>query len=166
MRAHEVLPAGTWDPEREIDRVLVDYDRRHRRRILLTTESGQEVLLDLPHAIRLRHGDALMLEDSSAIRVVAKPEKLADIHAHDDGALVRIAWHLGNRHLPVQLLGAHIRIRADHVIEEMVEMLGGHVEHVEAPFDPEAGAYAGGHTHSHDDDDDGHGHGHSPGIHA
>jgi urease accessory protein len=78
---------------------------------------------------------------------------LLDIHAHDRNELVRIAWHLGNRHLPVQLLDGHIRIRADHVIADMVENLGGHVARVVAAFDPEEGAYAGGHaspgTHHH-----------------
>ncbi len=159
------MPAGGWDAGREVDTVLVDYDRRHRRRILLTTEAGHDVLLDLPHAARLRHGDGLLLDDGGVVRVQARPEKLADIHAHDDGDLVRIAWHLGNRHLPVQLLGEHIRIRTDHVIEERVELLGGHVEHVTAPFDPEAGAYAGGHQHSHDEDD-GHDHQDDEHLHA
>ncbi len=159
MRATEVLPAGSWDGAREIDSVRLDYDRRFRRRILLTTEAGRDVLLDLPQAVRLRHGDGILLDDGGVVRVAAKAEALLDIHAHDEGDLVRIAWHLGNRHLPVQVLGERIRIRADHVIEDMVLLLGGHVEHVEAPFDPEAGAYAGGHTHHHDDDD-GHGHSH------
>jgi urease accessory protein len=152
MRAQNVLPAGHWDPAREVDRVLIDFDRRHRRRILLATEAGREVLLDLPQAVRLRHGDGLVLDDGLVVRVCAKPEPLLEIHAHGDAELVRIAWHLGNRHLPVQLLGDRIRIRADHVIEEMVEGLGGHVDAIEAPFDPEPGAYAGGHQH-HDDDD-------------
>jgi urease accessory protein len=160
MRAIGVLPAG-WSVDREIDSVLLDYDRRFRRRLLLTTESAREVLLDLPQAVRLRHGDGLLLEDGGVVRVKARPEDLLDIHAHSDGELVRIAWHLGNRHLPVQLLGEHLRIRADHVIEEMVEMLGGHIEHVSAPFDPEAGAYAGGHHHHHDDDDHDRAHGHA-----
>ncbi|HEY0420758.1 MAG TPA: urease accessory protein UreE [Acetobacteraceae bacterium] len=159
MRAREVLPAGQWDEAREKDRVLVDFDRRHRRRILLRTEAGREVLLDLPQAVRLRHGDGLLLEDGGVVRVEARPEPLADIHAHDDATLVRIAWHLGNRHLPVQLLGHHIRIRADHVIEAMVEGLGGHVERIEAPFDPESGAYAGGHHHHDDDEPHDHPHG-------
>jgi len=159
MNASQVLPAGTWDASREVDSVSLDYDRRFRRRILLTTEAGREVLLDLPQAVRLRHGDGILLDDRGIVRVAARAEALLDIHAHDEGDLVRIAWHLGNRHLPVQLLGEHIRIRADHVIEEMVELLGGHVEHVQAPFDPEAGAYAGGHQHTHDDDDHGHHHG-------
>ncbi len=153
MRSETVLPAGSWDVELARDRVLIDHDRRHRRRIVLHTESGQELLLDLSRAVRLRHGDGLALADGSVVRVEARPEPLAEIHAHADDELVRIAWHLGNRHLPVQLLGERIRIRRDHVIEAMVEQLGGHVEHIEAPFDPEAGAYAGGHQHSHDDDD-------------
>ena len=152
MRAETILPAGTWDAAAEIDQVLVDFDRRHRRRIVLRTEQGREVLLDLPQAARLREGDGLAV-DTGVVRVRARPEKLLEIHAHDEAEMVRIAWHLGNRHLPVQLLGERIRIRDDHVIREMVEGLGGHVEEVEAPFDPEAGAYAVGHHHHHHDDD-------------
>ncbi len=158
MRAGSVLPAGSWDAANARDRVLIDYDRRHRRRILLTTEAGGEVLLDLPHAMRLRDGDGLLLDGGGVVAVRARPERLAEIHAHDEAELVRIAWHLGNRHLPVQLMGERIRIRTDHVIEAMVELLGGHVEHVDAPFDPEAGAYAGGHAHRHGDDDEPHHH--------
>jgi len=159
MRAESVLPAGSWDAGRAVDRVLIDFDRRHRRRILLATEGRREVLLDLAQAVRLRHGDGLVLDDGGVVEVCAKPERLLEIHAHEEGELVRIAWHLGNRHLPVQLLGDRIRIRADHVIEAMVEGLGGHVDAIEAPFDPEAGAYAGGHQHHHHDDDDLHQHG-------
>jgi len=159
MRANEMLPAGTWDTARAADRVLIDFDRRHRRRIVLATEAGQEILLDLPQAVRLRDGDGLVLDGGGVVLVQARPEPLLDIHAHDLAALVRIAWHLGNRHLPVQLLGAHLRIRRDHVIADMVRTLGGHVAEVEAPFDPEAGAYAGGHSHLHDGDDHAHPHG-------
>ncbi len=151
MRATAILPAGTWD-DPATDRVLIDWDRRHRRRILLRTEGGADVLLDLPQAVRLRHGDGLALDGGGIVRVEARPERLLDIHAHSPAELVRIAWHLGNRHLPVQLLGAHIRIRADHVIADMVRGLGGHVAELDAPFDPEAGAYAGGHHHHGDDD--------------
>ena len=154
MRAQSVLPAGAWETATEVDQVLIDYDRRYRRRILLRTEKGGSVLIDLAQAVRLRDGDGLVLDDGGVVRVCARAEKLLDIHAHDDATLVRIAWHLGNRHLPVQLRGEHIRIRADHVIEEMIIGLGGHVEAIEAPFDPEAGAYAGGHRHQHDDEED------------
>ena len=160
MRSAQLLPSGTWDPARGRDQVWIDFDRRHRRRIMLRTAAGHDLLLDLPQAARLRHGDGLMLDDGGIVLVQAQPEPLLDIHAHDAAALVRIAWHLGNRHLPVQLLGAHLRIRRDHVIADMVRTLGGHVLEIEAPFDPEGGAYAGGHAHAHDDDEDGHAHPH------
>ena len=155
MRAEQILPAGSWDTTREIDRVLIDYDRRFRRRIVLTTVLGAEVLIDLPQAIRLRDGDGLLTQ-TGIVRVCAQLEELIEIHTHHDADLIRIAWHLGNRHLPVQLLGDRIRIRADHVIAEMIDGLGGHVDHIQAPFDPEAGAYAGGGHHHHDGDDDHH----------
>ncbi|MEA2742878.1 MAG: urease accessory protein [Acetobacteraceae bacterium] len=156
MRAMEVLSAGSWDAKQEVDRVLIDYDRRFRRRIVLATVLGAEVRIDLPQAVRLRDGDGLLVE-SGVVRVCAQAEELMEIHAHTDGELIRIAWHLGNRHLPVQLLNRLIRIRADHVIAEMVQGLGGHVGLIRAPFDPEAGAYsAGGHSHHHGDDDGDH----------
>ena len=159
MRAHQGLPAGSWDAAAQIDSVLIDFDHRHRRRIVLHTEQNADLLIDLPQAVRLRDGDGLAVE-GGIVRVRARPEALLEIHAHDDGELVRIAWHLGNRHLPVQLLGDRIRIRADHVIKEMVEGLGGHVDEIDAPFDPESGAYAGGggHHHHHDHDDHDHHH--------
>ncbi|HEX3576246.1 MAG TPA: hypothetical protein VHU42_16735 [Rhodopila sp.] len=106
MRASEILPAGSWDAAREIDRVLIDYDRRFRRRIVLGSVRGGEVLIDLPQAVRLRDGDGLLVE-GGVVRVCAQDEALMEIHAHDEGDLVRIAWHLGNRHLPVQL-GANL----------------------------------------------------------
>ena len=152
MRAAAVLPAGTWTGA-PVDRVLIDWDRRHRRRILLRTEGGADLLLDLPQAVRLRGGDGLLLDGGGVVRVEARPEPLLELHAHSADALVRIAWHLGNRHLPVQLLDGRVRIRADHVIADMVRGLGGHVAELSAPFDPEAGAYAGGHHHHHGDDD-------------
>ena len=151
MRAIAVVPAGTWNASAAIDSVLLDYDLRHRRRIALRAESGAELLLDLPQAARLRDGDGLALEGGGLVRVKAKPELLLEIRAQDDLTLVRIAWHLGNRHLPVQVFDARLRIRVDRVIADMVKQLGGFVQEIDAPFDPEAGAYSGGHHH--DDDD-------------
>ncbi len=158
MRAIAVRAAGTWEGE-AIDRVLLDFDRRHRRRIVLRTEAGRDLLVDLPQAARLRDGDGLALEGGGVVRVVARAEALLEIAAGDAAALVRIAWHLGNRHLPVQLLGERIRIRDDHVIAEMVRGLGGFAAEIAAPFDPEPGAYAGAaHHHHHDDDEPEHEH--------
>lgn len=149
MRARQVLPAGTWDEARETDRVVLDYDRRHRRRISLCTAGGRELLIDLERAAHLRQDDGLLTENG-VVRVVAAPERLIEIRAPTAEALVRIAWHLGNRHLPVQLSPDRIHIRADHVIAAMVEGLGGGWREIEAAFDPEPGAYAGGgYAHHH-----------------
>jgi urease accessory protein len=152
MHSHAVLPAGTWSGA-PIDSVLIDFDRRHRRRIQLETEGGGALLLDLAQAVRLRDGDGLRIAEGGVVLVRARPEPVLEIHVHDQAALVRIAWHLGNRHLPVQLLGDRIRIRADHVIADMVRGLGAHAHEMEAPFDPEGGAYAAApHHHDHHDD--------------
>jgi urease accessory protein len=153
MRCLHVLPVGSWNDRDEIDQALMDFDARHRRRLVIATTGGRQVLLDLPEAARLRDGDGLALEGGGVVRICAKPEPLAEISAGED-ALVRIAWHLGNRHLPVQFIAGRIRIRADHVIEEMVRGLGGSAERIEAGFDPEPGAYAGAgasHGHHHGD---------------
>lgn len=152
IRVEAVLEAGSWSGAAD-DTVSIDFDRRHRRRHLLTAAGGDELLLDLPQAVRLRDGDGLALEDGRMVRIVAAPEELLEIYAHGPAELVCIAWHLGNRHLPVQLLGDRIRVRADHVIANMVHGLGGHSHPIQAPFDPEAGAYAGGPGHHHHDDD-------------
>ncbi len=138
MRAMRILPAGSWDAAQ--DAVTLDYDRRRRRRIMLRADSGMECLLDLKETAHLRDGDGLLCEDGAIIRVIAAPEPLAEITA-DPPLLIRLAWHLGNRHLEVAFAGASLRIRADHVIEAMVAGLGGNVAHLQAPFDPEPGAY-------------------------
>ena len=105
----------------------------------------------------LRGGDALVLDDGRLIEVVAAPEPLAEIRGSDPQHLVRVAWHLGNRHLPTQITARGLRIRRDHVIEAMVKGLGARVIEIEAPFDPEGGAYAGG-GHAHAPEADPHDH--------
>jgi urease accessory protein len=161
IRATKVFAAEKWSHV-ATDRVVLDYDRRHRRRFAMTGEKGTEFLLDLPEAAALRDGDGLLLEDGRIVEVKAAPEPLAEITAMDGAHLLRLAWHLGNRHLPTQLMGDRLRIRHDHVIEEMLTGLGAKVAGVTAPFDPEGGAYGQAHDHAHHDRDD-HGHGHSHG---
>ncbi len=147
MRARQVLPAGTWDEAREVDSVVLDYDGRHRRRIVLQTERGHEALLDLPQATLLHQDDGLLLDNGGVVRVRAHAEPLMEIRA-EPNVLVRIAWNLGNRHLPVQVLQEHLRIHADLVIAHMVRGLGGQITTIDAPFDPETGAY-GSHPSDH-----------------
>lgn len=148
VRAIRVSPAGAWNGT-AADTVTLDYDQRHRRRMAMKGERGTEFLLDLAEAVPLRDGDGLTLEDGRIVAVRAAPEPLAEITAHSPAELLRVAWHLGNRHLPAQLDGDRIRIRRDHVIEQMVEGLGTHVVRRDAPFDPEGGAYSGGGHHHH-----------------
>jgi urease accessory protein len=160
LHAHSVIPAGQWSGE-PVDSVVLDYDERYRRRFAMTGVRGLGFLLDLPEAVMLRAGDGLKLEDGGVVEVVAAPEPLAEIRAADAAALTRVAWHLGNRHLPTELTKRSLRIRRDPVIEEMARGLGAAVVAIDAPFNPEGGAYvraAGGHDHGHGDGDD-HAHG-------
>ncbi len=167
QHAHSVRPAGSWSGE-PADTIVLDYEDRYRRRIAMTGVRGLAFLLDLPEAVMLRAGDGLLLDDGRIVEVVAAPEQLAEIRGADAAALVRIAWHLGNRHLPTELRKKSLRIRRDHVIEDMARRLGAAVVEIEAPFNPEGGAYVAaapvhGHDHDHHDHDHGHdhhGHGH------
>jgi urease accessory protein len=147
IRATKVQPQHRWTTP-PADTVVLGFDDRHRRRLAMTGTRGFEFLLDLETAIALRGGDALVLEDGRLIEVVAAPEPLAEIRCKDAHHLVRVAWHLGNRHLPTQIAARGLRIRRDHVIEDMVRGLGARVIEIEAPFDPEGGAYAGGPAHA------------------
>jgi urease accessory protein len=149
IRATEVKGQHRWT-EAPADTVVLDFDDRHRRRMAMTGTRGLEFLLDLENAIALRGGDALVLEDGRLVEVVAAPEPLLEIRGSDPAHLVRLAWHLGNRHLPTQITAKGLRIRRDHVIEAMVKGLGARVIEIEAPFDPEGGAYAG-HAHAGED---------------
>jgi urease accessory protein len=161
VRAIQVKPQHRWT-EPPADTVVLDFDDRHRRRMAMTGTRGFEFLLDLEEAIALRGGDALVLEDGRLIEVVAAPEPLIEIRGSDPHHLIRVAWHLGNRHLPTQIMPKALRIRRDHVIEAMVKGLGARVIEIEAPFDPEGGAYAGG---GHGHDESGH-HGHAAHDHS
>jgi urease accessory protein len=156
IRATKVREQHRWT-EAPADTVVLDFDDRHRRRMAMTGTRGLEFLLDLENAVVLRGGDALVLDDDRLIEVVAAPEPLAEIRGADPQHLVRVAWHLGNRHLPTQIMPKGLRIRRDHVIEAMVKGLGARVIEIEAPFDPEGGAYAvGGHAHVVEGDAHGH----------
>ena len=148
-RAREVISAGHWDSAGAVDSIALDAHERHRRRVVLTGESGAKILLDLPQAVALRDGDGLVLDGGGIVRVVGRPEPLIEIAAADAAALARLAWHIGNRHVDVQIVGERLRIRRDHVIEDMLRGLGAKLTPIEAPFDPEAGAYAHQHGHEH-----------------
>lgn len=160
------------------DKVVLTSDERHLRRKVLTLGNGDRILVDLPQATMLSHGDRLVLEDGREAEILAAEEDLMEVVPRDPLHLLELAWHLGNRHLPAQIETGRILVARDHVIRDMLAGLGATVRDVSAPFQPVRGAYhhheGGGHAahgHHHDHDhphdhghdqghDQGHGHGH------
>ena len=146
-RVTAIKPAGQWDMSAARDTIVLDAQDRHRRRVVFVGAEGATYLLDLPRPAQLRDGDALVIEDGAVVRVTGKPEPLVEISAANAQELARLAWHIGNRHIEVQIAGDALRIRRDHVLEEMLRGLGATLSYIEAVFDPEHGAYAHGDGH-------------------
>ena len=120
-RATQILPSGQWQARTARDTVTAGFDDRHRRRKRYTGEKGLSFLLDLPEAVALRDGDGLLLEGGGVVLVRAAPEPLIEVRGRDALHLLRLAWHLGNRHLPAEIDGERILIREDHVILRMLQ---------------------------------------------
>jgi urease accessory protein len=148
IRAIAIVRKLAVKPERIADTVTLDHEHRQRRRIRLTSDGDLEFLLDLDKATGLDDGDALKLEDGRLIRVKAAPEKLLEIRAENPLRLLRIAWHIGNRHTPAEITADAIYIEEDHVLAEMVRGQGCSVKQVTRPFRPERGAYDHAHAHA------------------
>jgi urease accessory protein len=167
-RASTILRAGEWVAAAAVDRVTLDHDARHRRRFAFMGEQGTAFLLDLPIATVLADGDGLLLDDGRIVAVAAAGEPLIEVRAASATLLMRLAWHIGNRHLPADIGADRIRLRADHVIAAMLRGLGGIVTEIVAPFTPEAGAYASAghardpasHAHEHEHEQADHHHHH------
>lgn len=163
-RATRVLPAGGWIERTARDVVLLDFDDRFRRRKRYVGQKGLAFLLDLEEAAVLRDGDGLLLEQVGGVILVrAAPEPLVEVRAETPERLMRLAWHLGNRHLPTEIQADRLLIRDDHVIVAMLKGLGAALQKVEVPFNPEGGAYGEhnrqpGHHHHHHGDGDHHHH--------
>jgi urease accessory protein len=140
--------AGEWPEELAAGSLTLNFDDRHRRRIRLIADQGHEVLLDLPRATAMADRDGLQLEDGTWLIVQAAAEPVVEVTHGEPGQLVRLAWHLGNRHVPADIRMQSLRIRPDHVIEEMLRGFGATLEKMEAGFQPEGGAYSS-HSHGH-----------------
>ena len=158
--ARQIVPAGQWRIDEQRDLVRLTFDDRFRRRWRFTGIGGLIFLLDLSEARLLNHGDGLQLDSGGFVAVEALPEPLLEVAMPEPAALARIAWHLGNRHLPVQLgankdNGGWLRLRADHVIEDLLTKLGATPRRIAAPFTPEGGGYGNAvppaSHHDHDD---------------
>ena len=156
LRATAVVRKAAVKPDRVADTVVLDHEGRHRRRVALKGEGGLDFLLDLDKAVALDDGDAVRLEDGRLVQVKAAPQRLLEIRAENPLRLMRLAWHIGNRHTPAEIGVDAIWIEDDHVLAEMVRGQGCTATPVERPFRPERGAY----DHACDHDHGHHGHGH------
>jgi len=137
-----IAPQAHADAELQL---AFEQRRKARQRTALVT--GEEVALFLARGAILRGGDCLVADNGQVVRVVAAPEALMEVKSGDAGVLARAAYHLGNRHCPVEIGEGWLRFPADHVLGEMLLGLGLAVTSISAPFEPEAGAYAAGHHH-------------------
>lgn len=147
IRAREVLAAGSWDQAKEADMIALPHDGRHIRKVAMRGSGDTVFLLDLAVTGRLRDGDGLRLGDGRIVRVIAASEPVAEITAADSLVLARIAWHLGSRHIPVQVLQDSLRIPRNPAMEESLQSLGAKIAQVDVPFEPEEGTTLAGHAH-------------------
>jgi urease accessory protein len=131
--------------------LTLPYDARCRSRFAATLDTGEEVGVVLPRGTVLRDGDMLVADDGGLVRVIAAAQSVLLVRAPDPVTLTRAAYHLGNRHTPVEVGADELKLEADPVLEDMLKRLGAQVARATLPFQPEAGAYGGGHRHGHDD---------------
>jgi urease accessory protein len=156
---------------RPIDSVILNSEQRRLQTGYFTGVKGTQIGAMLPAPVLLRNGDALELDDGSLVDVVIEPEPLVEIRGHDLTHLARLAWHLGDRHVPVQIFSNRLRMRPNPALEAMLKGLSARLASIEAPFDPEGGAYAHhadahehyGHGHAHGEDHHDHDHDHHHG---
>jgi urease accessory protein len=170
-RVVRVLGAGAANGAQPIDSVILSGEQRRAQSAVLTGVNGTQIGFMWPEPVLLRMGDALELDDGSLVEVVVAPEPLVEVRGNDLTHLARLAWHLGDRHVPVQVLANRLRLHRDAALETMLTALGARLTPIEAPFDPEGGAYAAqiahdhghhhhGHDHHHHDEHCGHDHSH------
>lgn len=161
LRASIVITAAQRNGRPLADTVILDYAQRSAQHITVTGVNGAVIEIALHAPVRLRTDDLLVLEDGGLVEVVAAPEPLFEARVNDVAALSRMAWHLGDRHVPVQVLANRIRTRRDAAVESLLTSLGVKVALIDAPFEPEGGAYVSDHGHGHDHaHDHHHDHGH------
>jgi urease accessory protein len=162
-RATSVLRVAERRDGSVVDTLILPHAQRQAQKGFLFGVKGTCVELDFPEMVRLRTDDALLLDTGGLVEVVAEPEPLIEVRAADLPALARLAWHLGDRHVPVQIMERKLRLKRDESIEALLQSLGAKVAAIEAPFEPEGGAYeapVNGHDHHHHGHDHHHDHGH------
>lgn len=164
LRATSVTRKAAVKQDKVVETLTLDHEDRNRRRVALKGDGGLDILLDLDKPTALNDGDAVKLEDGRLVLIKAAPQRLLEIRAENPLRLMRVAWHIGNRHTPAEITSDAIYIENDHVLAEMIRGQGCAMSEVERPFQPERGAYDHGHDHGHDHH--GHDHGHEHHAHG
>ncbi len=168
-RATRVLHAAERKDTAAVDTLILTHAQRQAQKGFLFGVKGICVELDFAEPVRLRTDDALVLDTGGLVEIVAEPEPLIEARAADLPALARLAWHLGDRHVPIQVLERRLRLKRDPAIETLLASLGAKVTAIDAPFEPEGGAYEAasdhGHDHAHHHHDHAHGHSHDHHVH-
>jgi urease accessory protein len=141
------LPASA--PGQVDGQLRLPFELRQKRWLFATLASHEEVAVKLPRGTTLRGGDLLLASDGRIIEVIAAPERVVQVECTTAYELARVAYHLGNRHVPLQVGDGFLRLGENHVLEDLLRRLGAKLTVIDAPFEPESGAYSG--THSHDD---------------
>ena len=160
MQMLEVV-LGAGDARSARESLTLAFELRRRARLRARLDSGREVGLLLERGLSLKHGDRLATRDGElVVEVRARPELLSTVESADRELLTRAAYHLGNRHVPLQIEPGRLSYQHDHVLDGLMHELGLHARVVEGPFEPEPGGYAGGHRHEHDAEHEHHHHGH------
>ena len=163
LRATSIVRKPAVKADRVVDTVTLDHEGRSRRRVALRGDGGLDFLLDLDRAAVLNDGDAVRLEDGRLIQVRAAPQRLLEVRAENPLRLLKVAYHVGNRHAPAEITGDAVYVEEDHVLAEMVRGQGCTATVVMRPFQPERGAYEHecGHDHGHHDHGHAHAHAHA-----
>jgi urease accessory protein len=130
--------------------ICLAYEERRRSRLRSRLVNGEEAALFMPHGTVLKDGDLLLSVDGRLVRVRAMDEPVIDVTHPEPLGLMRVAYHFGNRHIPLEIHANSLRLLSDNVLADMARQLGAHVVKRDAPFEPESGAYGGGHRHGHD----------------
>lgn len=140
------------DISNKVQELVLTFKQREKSRLKVCLANEEEIGIFLPRGTVLKEGDLIASDAGDCLKIVAAPEKVSTVTSDDSHLLLRIAYHLGNRHVPLQVEPTWLRYAHDHVLDDMVRLLGGHVVVDEQPLQPESGAYGGGHSHSHSHD--------------
>ena len=167
LRATSVIRKPAVRADKVVETLTLDHEDRNRRRVALKGDGGLDILLDLDKPTVLADGDAVRLEDGRLVQIRAAAQRLLEIRAENPLRLMRVAWHIGNRHTPAEVTADAIYIEEDHVLAEMIRGQGCAMATVERPFQPERGAYDHDHSgHDHHEHGDACGCGHDHHGHA